>query len=179
MNNRHVLKLLIISTLFIIILSTSAMAYSRSSMLSHYKPQPAESQNKFNTTENISNLFVDTTSVPSPGKSNLPSRFNYSSSITFKRNKIPSPEPIVSPSPTSIPSPSNGDYMGSCPTDVPVGELHHCLCVCSGYKNTTTGETFGGEGCINPETGWYYPIGRDALGNSYVVKPGCQAKWAD
>jgi hypothetical protein len=46
------------------------------------------------------------------------------------------------------------------------------------YRSVTTGEVFG-EDCINPETGEPYPIGMDVLGNSYLVKPGCQARWAD
>jgi hypothetical protein len=44
------------------------------------------------------------------------------------------------------------------------------------YRNTETGKV-SNAGCINPETGHSYPIGVDILGNAYLIKPGCKARW--
>lgn len=74
------------------------------------------------------------------------------------------------------PSGSEGRYI--CPPDRPVGQLHHCLCMCIEYVNVETGERVNSE-CMNPETGHPYPMGIDDLGRTFIVHEDCPCAWAD
>jgi hypothetical protein len=74
------------------------------------------------------------------------------------------------------PSGSEGRFI--CPPDRPVGQLHHCFCMCLEYVNVETGEKFNSE-CVNPETGHPYPMGIDDLGRTFIVKEDCPCTWAD
>ena len=74
------------------------------------------------------------------------------------------------------PSGSEGRFI--CPPDRPVGQLHHCFCMCIGYVNVETGERVNSE-CMNPETGHPYPMGIDDLGRTFIVHEDCPCAWAD
>ena len=74
------------------------------------------------------------------------------------------------------PSGSEGRYI--CPPDKPVGQLHHCFCMCMEYVNMETGEK-GNSECMNPETGHPYPMGIDDLGRTFIVHEDCPCAWAD
>lgn len=74
------------------------------------------------------------------------------------------------------PSGSEGRYI--CPPDRPVGQLHHCFCMCIEYVNVETGERVNSE-CMNPETGHPYPMGIDDLGRTFIVHEDCPCAWAD
>lgn len=115
----------------------------------------------------IPSAWAIPTPFPSPVKSYFPSWFVKS---TVK--------PTITPTPTDASSTSYEDTGGyiPCPPGVPVGELIQSFGMCVAYTNSA-GDIIHG-GCINPETGYSYPIGIDALGNSYLVKPGCQCTWA-
>jgi hypothetical protein len=117
--------------------------------------------------------------LPTPARSSrLPSWSSPSYSLIPWMESYPPVIPTVSPTPTSSPSSSTSCAYASCPPAVPVGYLQHTFCRCMSYKNAITGEV-SGQDCINFETEEPCPIGMDALGNSYLVKPGCTARWAD
>jgi hypothetical protein len=158
---------------------------SKSDLISYYNqtnpiriPTPTPTQ-----TPLIPSVWSTPTPVPSSGKSLFPSWFVPSCwEIPQKENTLftrPSIYPTPTPTPSPVPNPPpTGCGYASCPPAIPVGYLQHTFCKCMSYRNVITGEVVGEE-CINPETGQSYPIGMDALGNSYLVKPGCPARWVD
>jgi hypothetical protein len=182
------IRLLIIGAIVLALVSTSAMAISKSELIAFHKTKidPEHTSSNFSVIINfttpsptptptpyIPSVWALPTPVPSSG---VPSWFIPSYSLIPWKVSYPPVTPA--PAQTVTPSSSTGCAYASCPPAVPVGYLHHTFCRCMSYKNAITGEVSGQE-CINPETGEYYPIGMDALGNSYIVKPGCTARWAD
>jgi hypothetical protein len=114
------------------------------------------------------------TPVPSSGSSYFPSWFIPVLPVFPSKGGSSSLKPTPVPTP-AIPTDDTGGYI-PCPPGRPVGYLTPCFCSCMSYRNAETGEV-GNAGCINPETGHSYPIGTDALGNAYLIKPGCQPQW--
>jgi hypothetical protein len=200
MKNQYALGMLIIGVLVLALVAAPATAISKSDLLSYYKSHPAPGPNKIIGTEvgsrpvviptgasptpgtpspvsgQMSPTWVVPTPVPSTAGSNNPSWFLSPSWMIPWKSDSSYMQPAVTP--TTTPSSPTGCAYASCPPAVPVGYLQQTLCRCMAYRNVETGEVVGEE-CINPETGFSYPVGMDALGNSYIVKPGCQAKWAD
>jgi hypothetical protein len=202
-------RMLIISAIILALVSTSTMAISKSDLISSYKVQPGASYNKSNCTDLISKpiiiptwtsptplalpsdgesvpVWVIPTRVPSSGESYFPPWFMPSfweipskNNTPFTRPSIyPTTTPTPPPAPTATPLPSSGCGYASCPPGKPVRYLIHTWCKCMSYRNVETGEVVGAD-CINPDTGQSYPIGMDALGTAYLVKPGCPTPWAD
>jgi len=188
------LRLLIGVIVILVIVCSPVLAISKSSLMAFYKGQVCEGQCMPDTygVMSISYTTIPPTPTPTPY---VPSWVGPTSNPTSENSLCPSwvlspawmipwksdsssIKPTITPTPTNTPSSSTGCAYASCPPAVPVGYLHHTFCMCMAYKNAVTGEV-GGEECINPETGRSYPIGMDALGNCYLVKPGCQAQWAD
>ncbi|MBP1929988.1 hypothetical protein J2741_002584 [Methanolinea mesophila] len=113
------------------------------------------------------------TAVPSPRitLTPYPTR-NVSSLFDLFQGRSIFTIPTIGPRPTPSPGIPH-DRTLTCPPDKPVGELHHCLCTCV---------CFVGEDCswcVDPETGYTYPFGVDDAGREFIIKPGCNAKWAD
>jgi len=161
------------------ILFSPVLAISKLDLIAFYKGEPAPDMkpsvfiHNFTTplptptpTPYIPSAWAIPTPVPSSAKSLFPSWFI-----------SPSVKPTVSPTPISPPS-SSTSYPPSCPPAIPIRYLEHTWCECMAYRNVITGEVVGEE-CINPDTGQRYPIGKDALGNLYIVKPECPIKWID
>jgi hypothetical protein len=187
MKNSTAFRMVIIGALILALVSASAMAISKSDLIAFHKMQVAPDSDFFviinfttilptpTPTPDIPSMWAVPTPAPSPG---LPSWFNPSYSLIPWMSSYPPITPTPTPTPGSSSSTSSGCAYASCPPAVPVGYLQHTFCRCMAYKNAITGEVVG-EDCINPETGFSYPIGMDALGNAYLVKPGCTARWAD
>ena len=106
------------------------------------------------------------TSTPSPQVTITPFPTRDISSIFgLFSNKSIFAMPTLKPRITATPTYTQIKFL-SCPPDKPVGELHHIMCSCEAPD------------CINPNTGWPYPIGGDMTGRLFIVKEGCTAKWA-
>ena len=99
------------------------------------------------------------TITPLPTR-NMSSVFDSFSNIGIFSTPTIQPRRTLSPINTQI-------KLLSCPPSCPVGELHHVMCSCEAPE------------CIDPKTGWPYPIGGDMVGRLFIVKEGCPAKWAD
>jgi hypothetical protein len=181
------------------IICIPAMGISKSDLIAFYKDQPFPDQGTPETSANfsVSISFSHPTTLPTPtptpyvaswgsptpiptsGNSSFPSWILSPSWMIPWKSDSSLIKPIVTPTPTSPPSsPTSYTYPPSCPPAVPIRYLEHTWCSCMAYRNEITGEVVGEE-CINPDTGQRYPIGKDALGNLYIVKPGCPIKWID
>jgi hypothetical protein len=173
-------RTIIIAVIILALISASAMAISKSDLISSFKSQSGSSLSKPMISPTPTDPIPSTpsevspfpswaipTPIPSSGKSYFPSWFSPSSG-----------KPIVSPTPTLNPS-RTGDSSAyiRCPPGIPVGPLTRTWCTCMSYINATTGEVFDDD-CRDSE-GNPYPIGVDRLGKYYLVKPGCPCTWAE
>ena len=175
-------RVLIITVILLALISASAMAISKSDLISSYKSQSGSSASSKSmnyptpvapnpSTQSEISLFPSwaiPTPISSSGNSYVPSWFSPSSR-----------KPIVSPTPTPSSPSRTGDSSAyiRCPPEIPVGPLTRTWCTCMSYINATTGEVFDAD-CRDSE-GNPYPIGVDRLGDYYLVKPGCPCTWAE
>jgi hypothetical protein len=181
MKSSSTVRMLIIGIVILAPISASAMAISKSDLISSYQSQsgpgytkPVGSDTSSKPTTSPAWPSPTPTPVPSRGRSLFPSWFSPSPRLSPFDNVSPYVKPAVYPTPT-ISTEDTGGYI-PCPPAVPVGSLTPCFCSCMSYKNAVTGEV-SNTGCINPETEHSYPIAVDILGNAYLIKPGCTARW--
>lgn len=194
---RSTLITLIIAVIILALISTPAMAISKSDLLSFYKSQSGSTSSMaISESELISSYKSQSGSSPKPMISPTPVTPNPSTPSeisSFQRLVMPIPTSssvnlyfpsrfsslsgrlIVSPTPPSTTGDSSA-YI-RCPPGIPVGPLTRTWCTCMCYIDATTGEVFDAD-CMDSE-GNSYPIGVDRFGNYYLVKPGCQCTWAE
>ncbi len=163
---------LIISILILSILCSPVLAISAGDLISNHR---TGSFSFINTTDRHS--LVTPTALPSPRVTFIPFPTR-NGSVHFDLPSyrsiftLPIITPKIIPSPVITPKIVSERTL-TCPPDKPIGELHHCLCSCVCFEGYDCGD------CINPETGWPYPMAMDRVGRLFIVKEGCPAKWAD
>jgi len=128
MKYRSTLITLTIAVIILTLISTSAMAISKSDLISSYKSQSGSSLKPMisptpaapipSTPSEISSFqrLVMPTPTSSSGNLYLLSRFSSSSG---KLTVSPTPTPTPTPTPVSTVS-----VLNTCPPDIPIGELH-------------------------------------------------------
>ncbi len=153
----------IISALFIVTLVCApVLAISASELISSHR---MGSPSLINIPTRIPS--VTPTATPTPQVTVTPSLTqDFSSIFDLFSNKSTFVMPTIQPGRTLSPINTQIKFL-SCPPSCPVGELNHVMCSCEAPD------------CIDPKTGWPYPIGGDMMGRLFIVKEGCTAKWAD
>jgi hypothetical protein len=134
MKSSSTVRMLIIGMVVLALISASAMAISKSDLISSYKSQSGSSPSKPmisptspSPASTIPSAWVTPTPVPSSGKSLFPSWFVPSSWEIPSKSNTPFTRPTIYPTPTPTPTPSPAPtphVLKTCPPDLPVGELH-------------------------------------------------------
>ncbi len=153
----------LISVFFIVTLVCApVLAISASELISSHR---SGSSSLINIPTRIPSVTPTATPIPQVSVTPLPTQDISSIFNRFSNKRIfvmPTLEPKVTPTQTY----TQIKFL-SCPPAKPVGELHHVMCSCEAPD------------CIDPKTGWPYPIGEDIAGRLFIVKEGCPAIWAD
>ena len=134
MNHQSTIRIIITVVITFALISASAMAISKSDLISSYKSQSGSSPSKPigsptspSRASATPSVWVTPTPVPSSGKSFFPSWFVPSSWEIPSKENTPFTRPNIYPTPTPAPTPSPAPtphVLKTCPPDVPVGELH-------------------------------------------------------
>jgi hypothetical protein len=170
---------LVTGIVILAIMCSPVMAISKSDLMAYYRTNPSS---LFDTPKLPDTPAPTTTPTvlptPQPTALPFPKWPDQSFLKPFGKPDIPS-SPIVKPTITPAPTPAaRFSAFVPCPPYIPIGKLHACLCECVLFRNDTTGEVIGSD-CINPATGYSYPIASDDMGTTFIVKEGCPAIWAD
>lgn len=165
MNNPHPARILVAGIIIVALLGAPALAITKEDVLSRYQ-SPSGSISL--------QSLIDRIVAPAPPADNSPIPLDLHDYYPTDPQEDPIGEEIDAID--NEPSGSEGRYI--CPPDRPVGQLHHCFCMCISYRNVETGEVVNTE-CTNPETGQPYPMGIDDLGRIFIVKEDCPCTWAD
>jgi len=134
MKSSSTIRMLTIAIIILAMVPASAMAISKSDLISSYQSQSGSSPSKTTISpppiapeSTTPSAWVTPTPVPSSGKSLFPSWFVPSSWEIPSKSNTPFTRPNIYPTPTPTPTPSPAPTphaLKTCPPDVPVGELH-------------------------------------------------------
>jgi hypothetical protein len=160
---------LIMGIIIVSIMCSSALAISKSDLISNYRTGPSSLYSTYNS---------DTSYQIIKEKS---AQFTPAALPTAQPNVMPFPkwpdstflQPFSKPStpPTSPHERRGFAEWQYCPPAVPTNPLYHIQAYCSCFKEDPNC------GCIDPVTGEHYKMASDLFGNVYVVKPDCQCSW--
>ncbi len=173
--------LLIVSIFILAIVCTPVLAISASDLISSHRTGSSSA-----ITIPTRFPFTIPTTIPTPHLTStptatptirttiapLPTRDFAREFFDIFSNRTPFTIPTIGPRMTPVPvRPQSTSRV--CPPNIPTGALSHCLCSCVCFEGMDCSD------CVDPETGWSYPMGMDKYGKTWIVKPGCPAIWGD